>query len=171
MTNAEIIKALRCCIKIKCSECPLKATHCSEIVAMEYALDIINHQKAEIERLQKDLEEAAVTIHDAAKRYSEYKKLIQCQKEEIERLQSILLKFVREINIFENKHNIDTSDFSLIPILENEKNSIVKQIKAEGIKEFAERLKETANSRMLRKDVVYIEEIDNLVKEMAGDTE
>ena len=142
--------------------------------------ETVNRQKAEIERLQKELEEAAVTIHDAAKRYSEYKKLIQCQKEEIERLQSILLKFVREINIFENKHNIDTSDFSLIPILENEKNSIVKQIKSEAIKEFAERLKERSFSisiflfDSINKpciEAVKVNDIDNLVKEMAGDTE
>ena len=68
--------------------------------------------------------------------------LINHKDAEIERLQSILLKFVREINNFENKHNIDTSDFSLIPILEEEKNNLVKQIKSEAIKEFAERLKE-----------------------------
>ena len=142
------------------------------------AYDLINRQKAEIERLQKDLEEAAVTIHDAAKRYSEYKKLKQCQKEEIERLQSILLKFVREINIFENKHNIDTSNFSLIPILENEKNSIVKQIKAGAIKEFAERLKN--HSRKMQSSdfsgefwdiAVLVSDIDNLAEEMAGETE
>ena len=139
---------------------------------MAFALDLINRQKAENERLQKELEEAAVTIHDAAKRYSEYKKLIQCQKEEIERLQSILLKFAREISIFENKHNIDTSDFSLIPILENKKNSIVKQIKAKAIKEFVERLKEKLIDPVetwLTSDVVREEDIDDLVKEMVGD--
>lgn len=132
--------------------------------------DKCKHQQAEIERLQKELEEAAVTIHDAAKRYSEYKKLIQCQKEEIERLQSILLKFVREINIFENKHNIDTSDFSLIPILENEKNSIVKQIKDEARKEFAERLKYSVFNPNNKFDW-FLDDVDNLVEEMAGDTE
>lgn len=50
----EIIKALECCIKSECSKCPLKRSFCSENVAMEYALDLINRQKAEIEK--KDIE-------------------------------------------------------------------------------------------------------------------
>ncbi len=171
MTDAEIIKALECHTGVYkgagCMHCAFTNYGCDCLKKLnEASLDLINRQKAEIERVQKDLEEAAVTIHDAAKRYSEYKKLIQCQKEEIERLQSILLKFVREINIFENKHNIDTSDFSLIPILENEKNSIVKQIKAEAIKEFAERLK-----KLRQMPLITSSDIDNLVKEMAGDVE
>ena len=54
MTDAEIIKALKCCIKGKCSECPLKAMFCSECVVMGYALDLINRQKVENERLQEE---------------------------------------------------------------------------------------------------------------------
>ena len=54
MTDAEIIKALKCCIKGKCSECPLKAMFCSECVVMGFALELINRQKAEIEKLQKE---------------------------------------------------------------------------------------------------------------------
>ena len=176
MTDAEIIKSLECCFakNIVCKECPYCGSYnCPQNLGKD-TIDLINRQKAEVERLQKELEEAAVTIHDAAKRYSEYKKLIQCQKEEIERLQSILLKFVREINIFENKHNIDTSDFSLIPILENEKNSIVKQIKSEARKEFAERLKDHKYqssdwSHGEHPFVIEETDIDDLVEEMEGD--
>ena len=52
MTDEKIIKALECCIKSGCSKCPLKRSFCSENVAMEYALDLINRQKAEVERLK-----------------------------------------------------------------------------------------------------------------------
>ena len=185
MTEAEIIKALECCSKPYCNNnnCPLhrntiNTKDCITQLSTN-ALDLINRQNAEIERLTKEPEEAAVSIFDAANRFLEHKKLMQYQKEEIERLQSILLKFVREINNFENKHNIDTSDFSLIPILENEKNNIVKQMKSEAIKEFAERLKEKQQSVKARfgfggeyiSNGVMCTDIDNLVKEMVGDTE
>ena len=52
MTDNEIIKTLECCINNKCSNCPQRKMACSETVAMENALDLINRQKAEIERLK-----------------------------------------------------------------------------------------------------------------------
>lgn len=48
MTDNDVIKALECCIKSECSKCPLKRSFCSENVAMEYALDLINRQNTEI---------------------------------------------------------------------------------------------------------------------------
>ena len=55
MTDNEIIKALECCIADKCMECPLrkipKVKGCMN--RLSFALDLINRQKAEIERLQK----------------------------------------------------------------------------------------------------------------------
>lgn len=53
MNDNDIIKALECCINGKCAECPLEKMACSETVAMQYALALINRQKAEIESLQK----------------------------------------------------------------------------------------------------------------------
>ena len=53
MTDNEIIKALECCAKLTCSECPYyekKHIHCREL--RKLALDLINRQKAEIERLK-----------------------------------------------------------------------------------------------------------------------
>ena len=58
MNDAEIIKALECCTKSGCSDnetkdCPLKTyKDCSTRLAIN-ALGLINHQKEEIERLQK----------------------------------------------------------------------------------------------------------------------
>ena len=60
MTDNEIIKALECCTMNSCSECPIEkfkvlgAGSCiSEILTA--ALNLINRQKAEIERLEKGL--------------------------------------------------------------------------------------------------------------------
>jgi hypothetical protein len=53
MTDNDIIKALECCINGKCNGCPLYAMNCSPKVAMAFSANIINRQKAEIERLQR----------------------------------------------------------------------------------------------------------------------
>ena len=54
MTDDEIIKALECCnsgrLKYPCEICPLRMYDC-EYILPKRALDIINRQKAEIERL------------------------------------------------------------------------------------------------------------------------
>lgn len=52
-TDEEIIKALQCCrdSSIKCIECPLYGK-CSSLELEGYALDIINRQKEEIEKLK-----------------------------------------------------------------------------------------------------------------------
>ena len=52
MTEREIIKALECCKDNNCHECPIKG--CTEDIFVE-ALDLIDRQKAEIERLKKEL--------------------------------------------------------------------------------------------------------------------
>ena len=58
MTDNEIIKALECCAdntEGKCRECPFHKLKISCIDGLERnALDLINRQKAEIERLTKD---------------------------------------------------------------------------------------------------------------------
>lgn len=53
MTDNEIIKALECCVKDKCSDCPAKAMFCDANVPMAFALDLINRQSKEIGRLEK----------------------------------------------------------------------------------------------------------------------
>lgn len=54
-------------------------------------------------------------------------------------------------------------------------NKLETQIRAKAVREFAERLKaksfKTIRNYGLTKDVVEVCDIDNLVKEMAGDTE
>ena len=114
-TDEEIIKALECCTnkdRKYCTNCPLKNEFvCVNQLASE-ALDLINRQKAEIERLQKKQDLFA----NIGKMYSE--------------------------------------------------------IKAEAVKEFAERLIQSLIG-MPQKDLNYsnlIEHIDNLYKETVGDS-
>ncbi len=52
MTDNEIIKALECCNDGTCSACPISDDTCCISRSREGAIDIINRQKAEIERLQ-----------------------------------------------------------------------------------------------------------------------
>ena len=81
MTDNDIIKALECCYSLNLQKCKMKCPLrdkplCSEWLS-KYALDLINRQKAEIERLQgwQDLLNAekhslikAEAIKDFAKR-------------------------------------------------------------------------------------------------------
>lgn len=62
MTDNEIVKALECCKltneqqESQCEDCPLWETSlmiCQELLAF-HALDLINRQKAEIERLEAE---------------------------------------------------------------------------------------------------------------------
>jgi hypothetical protein len=55
MKDSDIIKALECCAKLTCSECPYyekRHIRCREL--RKLALDLINRQKAEIEELRKE---------------------------------------------------------------------------------------------------------------------
>ena len=68
MTDNEIIKALECCIKdnCDCGECPAIPVcqhdfDCPKTIALE----LINRQKAEIERLVKGFEEVKKGIEEA----------------------------------------------------------------------------------------------------------
>lgn len=61
MTDNEIIKALECCINDDCDNCPDTFGNC-EHNAMRNALDLINRQKAEIERLHSEVKEKTETI-------------------------------------------------------------------------------------------------------------
>lgn len=57
-TDAEIIKVLECCYLPKgfCENCPLRDEDCSnvldDVVTVRRIIDLINRQKAEIEKLR-----------------------------------------------------------------------------------------------------------------------
>ena len=74
MTDNEIIKALECCTKGTisdvCIDCPLRTTDiCTEEEngVLKLALDLINRQQAEIERLNNNISAMATTLSNSAK--------------------------------------------------------------------------------------------------------
>lgn len=61
MTDNEMIKALECCTDESyenCNECPysIDTERCERMKLLEDILDLINHQKAETERLKKEIQ-------------------------------------------------------------------------------------------------------------------
>lgn len=134
MTDKEIKKALECCTNegvANCDECPYNDCCASlENIMLNDTLNLINRQKAEINRLH-----------------------------------NILLSFTNEVHTWSNKKGYDTTELSLIPIL-NEAESARETIKNEAVKEFAERMK--AHWRLNAGVIPWYEIhgiIDNLVKE------
>ena len=73
MTDADIMKALVCCPKAQCSECPYDINCIARITSD--ALDLINRQKADNERLKKLLAEEEAKYKECAKRF--YKEAIK----------------------------------------------------------------------------------------------
>ena len=63
MTDNEIIKALECCSydNYQCDNCPYAYKTCT---IYKDSIDLINHQKAEIERLRSMNRAKLATIHD-----------------------------------------------------------------------------------------------------------
>lgn len=67
-TDEEIIKALECHIKAEdCEGCEMFGD-CEEIILTERVLDLINRQKAEIERLQKEANLVSIQFQDLQER-------------------------------------------------------------------------------------------------------
>jgi hypothetical protein len=124
----------------------------------EVALDLINRQKAEIERLNTALDMAMKFHSEAADERDS-------ANAEIERLETEYESVYEQAraDILGNMADGGTSC-----------HWCIEQHKAEAIKEFEERLitqKTTAISCDLFEEVVRKSDIDNLVKEMVGDTE
>ncbi len=139
MTDNDIIKALECCVKAPyCSEktdCPYKGIDdCVKKHTLD-AIDLINRQKAENERLQKENEILSTNADDA----------------------------------FQQGLNESRELF---------KQEVETEIKTEAIKEFAERLKDDyiKDKRYDRPNAhtkisFLFNKIDNLMKEMVGDSQ
>lgn len=140
LTDTEVIKALECCYKDGCKKCPLWECkgNCFEELIKHNVLDLINRQKAEIEKLTEQLD--GETVENMRLGH------------EIERLQKEGLQL--------NKTFMD----------------FVNNQESEAIKEFADRLKsEFVIKPHYHKLTIQIgdiirEAIDNLVKEMVGES-
>ncbi len=125
ITDSEIIKALECCIDCDCKNCPCQTEdgHCME-KDDALILDLINRQKAEIERLEKRLDMS--------------RKELSRRRERCIQNSELNLKLLSELKI----------------------------VKSEVIREFAERLKVKAAWDDRDNNVVHLDDIDSIVKEM-----
>ena len=133
-----------------------KHTNEEAIEILKEAIDSINRQKAEIERLQKEVNLVSIRFQDVKERYENAQTEIEQWKEEANRYQKLWCIAI---------------------------NDIVETAKSEAIQEFADRLKneiisETAYGCDSNQHTGYYdyqikigdisEYIDNIVKEMVG---
>lgn len=124
MTDNNIIKALECCSKaLGCGKCFFFGDEECKCALIGFALDLINRQKTEIERLK------------------------ECPK-----------------CIYEYDGN--TAEYCIQGPCSNFKTA--EQVRAEAYKEFAVRLKCGVPQET---GVIRCSDVDNLLKEMVGDTE
>lgn len=73
MTDNEIIKALECCFtNDDCSLCPLFRKCPTSFKLEQYALSLINRQKAEIERLNIELRSAKHYLESIAEDWEDW---------------------------------------------------------------------------------------------------
>lgn len=152
MNDNDIIKALECCMLNKeCEECPLCRTlrePCRVVLARE-AFDIINRQKAGIERLQ-----------EYYKLYFERERDIEELNAQVEHLNGNL-KFVRgtaerQLDEIEKFHKT-------LGVVQREQYTNGRN---DGIKEFAGKLKGKFEKPCAYTLRCIDSRIDNLVKEM-----
>ena len=141
MTDEQIIKALECCCKSfgNCTKCPYKEVDCvttsGKSLLLKDALDLINRQKAEIERLhklQKPTEASGFKIEDGKVVF--YTNMLNGYRHELKDLDEV----VEELNLMlQEAYKTDEIAGYLRALQEQYKTA-----KSEAIKEFAKKYKE-----------------------------
>ncbi len=174
MTDEEIIKALKCCNDGVCEYCPISGNDCIQ-KSRDEAIDLINRQKAEIERLQKENEEAnKLVLYGKTELEKGLNTLVEAEKLhrlDLERAKiQIRHEYEKEIELLQKrvKYGNDLSDY------------VIRGAKKEAIKEFAEKLKSKANHETYNDSydgksfeytisTVDFDDIDDVLKEMEGE--
>ena len=153
MTDKQIIKALECCKdgECRCKECPYGVSECltedDVSIILKDAFDLINRQKAEIERLKAELKEldkpncSLEEVQQEEKEQAKYFNLaVECArdkaiKEFAERLKTrfndlSLHTKTREKRVPVNKID-DTSNWVLHEVVPKEIDNLVKEMTEE----------------------------------------
>ena len=165
MTDNEIIKALSCCADAPyCpTDCPLIENDRDCLLALQKPmLDLINRQKAEIKKLKND-------YRKLIDEHLELCDTIIHQKAEIETLEKRLdtVQGAKCVYSYDGE-TVEYCVHSPCPI-----STTADQLRAEAIKDFAEKCKTAAGRRLTYiADILILQnDIDSLVKEMVGDSE
>ena len=149
MPDEAVIKALECCKKVSdedhCTSCPFCGNRCVTRL-LQNSANLINRQKVEIERLEYTL---TGVMHSVDK----WLDGSELKQDEVNRAVTMREKTLQIVEGLEEENEF-LSSFDL------------DKIRAEAIKEFAERLKAEA---CYFGRAVAVETIDNLVKEMTGE--
>lgn len=157
-TDSEILKALEYCSQqgsmSECERCKIKRGCRFELIKL--AFDLINRLQAE--------KEALINGQETLQKY------IAEQKAEIERLQNSIAVFTNNAVDFANeidRHKKDKEEAFLFAanIVESEK-IVIANAKSEAYKEFAEDIKATKITHKIFGEIVFVEDIDNLLKEL-----
>ena len=177
MTDEQIIKALERCFIVGscsgCAGCPLKPKRQEDANCIDKlvtnTIDLIKRQQAEIDRLQKAIKDRDEADRIAIEAYEQLLYENDYQKAEIKRL-----TMANSMNM-----SVQVDDKTMEDLIKQMKTQKIicidntKSIRAETIKEFAEKLKDRKTSYYdddgWLEEYVRLETIDNLVKEMVGD--
>ena len=140
VNDDEIISALEVIARTR--ECTWGDCDGSQITAT--ALDLINRQKTEIERLKKEVNLVSIQFQDLQERYEEAQTEVEQLKEEANKYQKLWCIAVDDI----------------------------ETAKAEAYKEFAERLKRSTVMACVGNKIYAVttsKGVDNILKEMLGE--
>lgn len=154
MTDEQIIKAMECCSNVEritdCGCCPYYRNGCLDKVHLD-AIDLINRQRAEISELQHKYDLAVAEREANVKGFTE---TLERQRAEIERKNRILESYALQYGTVADK------------------DVLLKQVKAEAVKEFAARVK-LAFYYEFEEIIpsIMADKIDNIAKEMVGERE
>ena len=167
MTDKEIIKGLKCCLGGKeelCKECPFNGECYGDVeYLIAYALDLINRQQELLEAAIAGQETLQKALADKAREAAELNSDLKLLKNNHEHLKTNFDETVEK-----NKRLRDK-----VVGLTAEKDQLIKtfgECQTEAVRDFADRLKKEC---LIDRGYEILQEgtIDNLVKEMVGDTD
>lgn len=173
MTDKEIIRALECysCETIMYCEdqCPFYKKCMKDEQLSKYALDLITRKQAEIIRLQSMNQAKLDTIHDLQAEIESLKVENQSLRSAANSLKMHYEETQAEIDKLNAENMLTMAERNAFYTSFYELLKQLKTAKSEAIKEFAERLKEETLTTDKFGEILLVQDIDNLVKEIIGE--
>ena len=161
LTDNEIIKALECCCGTahdSCRDCPYDDIGCEDELEKD-ALNLINRQKAEIEKLTNKLEQREEMMANLGVELTAMRSAANSYKLQYEKTQVVVERLENSLAIAKKELKRYTKS----------KQEVVNNV----IKEFWKKIKKYCKREICfftpEEESELIQYGDNLVKEMAGD--